>query len=61
MLGDYPCMLPASKCFNVIFSKTYLDLLDCLFSKIFACCGLCDLVDSFMAMVHLVCLMASHE
>jgi hypothetical protein len=32
-----------------------------VFQKLFASFRLCDLVDSFLAIVHLVCLMGSHE
>jgi hypothetical protein len=61
MLDDYSCMLHASKCFSVIFLKIPLELLGCVVFKIFASFSLCDHVHSFMTIVHLVCLLASHE
>jgi hypothetical protein len=36
-------------------------LLGCVVFKIFASFGPCDRVHSFMAIVHLGCLVASHE
>jgi hypothetical protein len=36
-------------------------LLDCVVFKIFASLGLCDHIYSFMAIVYIVCLLASHE
>jgi uncharacterized protein (DUF486 family) len=61
MPDDYSCMLISSKCFSVTFLKIYQELIGCVAFKIFASFGLCDHVHSFMAIVHLVCVLASHE
>jgi hypothetical protein len=51
----------ASKCSSITFWKIYLELLSCMVFKIFASLGPCDHVYSFMAIVHIVCLLANHE
>jgi hypothetical protein len=52
------CLLQVLWC-NLL--KIYLELLGCVVFKIFASFGVCDHVHSFMAVVHLVYLLASHE
>jgi hypothetical protein len=41
--------------------KIYLELLGCVVFKTFASFGFCDHVHSFIAIVHLACLLANHE
>jgi hypothetical protein len=54
-------MSHATKCSSVTFWKIYLVLLGCVVFKTFAFLGICDHVYSFMAIVHIVCLLDSHE
>jgi uncharacterized membrane protein YozB (DUF420 family) len=54
-------MLHVPKCSSVTFLKIYLELLGCVVSKIFASFDLCNHVYSFMVIVHIVCLLATHE